>query len=350
MLLSYLPYPDAQREQYPVTEPAPPVVLDKMGSFMPRQHRPPGGNIALRGKDVIDQDLLDATDLSHHSIKESGKEEMPKSFRYLFEGDPNFQGSLEFVTKKQLSGSHNMLKDGSREKSANDHRVSGDSETPQEGRPLEPFGDESTKEILTTLSSGDNLSLISTQPPAENIPGVQLTRDTLSSGTVYVRKNGPPRGEGAVGKKYDGESFLPGQQSAFNKSMLGTLLEEGVCRDQMIEPVLYSNNIGRVSHICDPAPMGWSDQDRRKYHQVELQALLRGPIPADTQLVIRALGQRSFDGWLGVVIRQMFRHVPRTNFIVQSLKENACKAEPRIPRFWTWDLAPMKAWNCRGCR
>jgi hypothetical protein len=129
-----------------------------------------------------------------------------------------------------------------------------------------------------------------------------------------VQKNGPPRGEGAVGKTYDGESFLPGQQSAFDQSMHGTLLEEGVSCDQMIEPVLYSNNVGWVSHIRDPAPIDWSDQDRRKYHQVELQALLGGPILADTQLVICALGQRSFDGWLGVVIRQMFWPVPRPRF------------------------------------
>jgi hypothetical protein len=71
-------------------------------------------------------------------------------------------------------------------------------------------------------------------------------------------------------------------------------LQKKVCCDQMIEPVLYSNNVGRVNHIRDPAPMDWSDQDRRKHRQVELQALLGGPIPADTQLVIRALGQRSF--------------------------------------------------------
>jgi hypothetical protein len=30
MPLSYLPYTDAQREQHPVTEPAPPVVTDEM--------------------------------------------------------------------------------------------------------------------------------------------------------------------------------------------------------------------------------------------------------------------------------------------------------------------------------
>jgi hypothetical protein len=234
---------------------------------------------------VIDQDLLDATSLNHHSIKELDKEDMPESFRYLSEGDPNFQGSLEFVTKKQLSRSHNMLRDGSGEESANDHKVSEDSETAHEGRPSEPFGDESTREILNTLSSGDNLSLTSTQLPAEDIPGVQLTRDNLSSGTVHVQKSGPLGGEGAAGKSNDGKSFLPGQQSTFDKSMSGTPSEEFVCRDQMIEQVLYSNNVGRVSHIRDPAPMDWSDQDRRKYHQVELQAMLGGPIPADTQVV-----------------------------------------------------------------
>jgi hypothetical protein len=56
-----------------------------------------------------------------------------------------------------------------------------DSETPEEGRPPEPFKDESTREILNTLSSRDNRSLIITQPPAEDIPGVQLRRDNLSS-------------------------------------------------------------------------------------------------------------------------------------------------------------------------
>jgi hypothetical protein len=127
--------------------------------------------------------------------------------------------------------------------------------------------------------------------------------------------------------------------------MPGTPRKMGVCRDQMIEPVLISSTAGRGSHIRDLAPMDWSDQDRRKYHQVELHALLGGPIPADTQLVIRALGQRSFDGWLGVVIRQMFRPVPGLdqNFIVQYLKESAYKAEPRIPLFWTWELTALRA-------
>jgi hypothetical protein len=115
--------------------------------------------------------------------------------------------------------------------------------------------------------------------------------------------------------------------------MPGTLSEEGVCRDQMIEPVLYSNNVGRVSHIRDPAPMDWSDQDRRKYHQVELQALLGGPIPADTQLVIRALGQRCFDGWLGVVIRQMFRPVPRPGFHSAVFKRKRLQGRTSYPTF-----------------
>jgi hypothetical protein len=68
-----------------------------------------------------------------------------------------------------------------------------------------------------------------------------------------------------------GESILPGQQSTFDKSMPGTTLyEEVVCRDQMVEPVLHSNTVGRVKHIRDRAPRGWPDQDRKKYHQVDL--------------------------------------------------------------------------------
>jgi hypothetical protein len=154
-----------------------------------------------------------------------------------------------------------------------------------------------------------------------------------------VRKNGPPRGEAAVGKKYDGESFLPSQQSAFDKSMPGTLSEEGVCRDQMIEPVLYSNNVGRVSHVRNSAPMDWSDQDRRKYHQVKLQALLEGPIPADTQLVIRALGQRSFYGWLGVVkVRQMFWPVPWPGFRSAVFRRKRLQGQTLYPTFL--DMGP----------
>jgi hypothetical protein len=144
-----------------------------------------------------------------------------------------------------------------------------------------------------------SLSDYYTAAAAEDIPGVQLTRDNLSSGTVRVRKNGPQGGEGAVGKNNVGESFLPGQQSTFDKSMPGTTVETVVCRDQMIgaSPV-YANIVGRVrDHICDPTPTDWTDQDRKKYLHSELQALRGGPIPIDTQLVSRELGQKSFDGW-----------------------------------------------------
>jgi hypothetical protein len=154
-------------------EPAPRVVTDDLGSFIPRQYRAPGDSTAHGGKNVTDQDSLDATDLSHYSIEESDKQDMPESFGYLSEGDPNYQGTLELVMKKQLPRSRSMLGNGSGEKSANDHKDSGESETPQEGRPSEPFGDESTREIPNTLSSGDNLSLATTPLPAENIPGVQ---------------------------------------------------------------------------------------------------------------------------------------------------------------------------------
>jgi hypothetical protein len=65
MPLSYLPFPDApMQEQHPMKEPAPLVITDDLGSFTPWQFRFPRGNSAHTGKDEIDQDLLDATDLS----------------------------------------------------------------------------------------------------------------------------------------------------------------------------------------------------------------------------------------------------------------------------------------------
>jgi hypothetical protein len=72
--------------------------------------------------------------------------------------------------------------------------------------------------------------------------------------------------------------FFQGQQSTFDKSMPGTIVETVVCRDQMIRasPV-YSNIVGRVrDHIRDSAPTDWTDQDRKKYHHLELQALRGG--------------------------------------------------------------------------
>jgi hypothetical protein len=82
----------------------------------------------------------------------------------------------------------------------------------------------------------------------------------------------------------------------------------------MTEPILYSNTYGRVSHIRDLAVMEWSDQDRKKYHQPELQALLGGPMPADTQLVIKELGKKASDGWCGAVVRQVFRPISGPEF------------------------------------
>jgi hypothetical protein len=93
--------------------------------------------------------------LNHHSSKESDKEEMPKSFGYLSKSDPNFQGALEFVMEQQLPRSSSVRRNGSRKvKASNDHEGSGEqNRTPQEGRPLESSDDESTREILKTLSS-----------------------------------------------------------------------------------------------------------------------------------------------------------------------------------------------------
>jgi hypothetical protein len=130
-----------------------------------------------------------------------------------------------------------------------------------------------------------------------------------------MRTDDPPEEGEIIGEKHqDGESKLSDQQSTFDKSMPGTTFETVVCRDQMIEPVLYSNAFGRVDHIRDLALMEWSDQDRKKYHQPELQALLGGPMPADIQLVIKELGRKASDGWCGAVVRQVFRPIPQPEF------------------------------------
>jgi hypothetical protein len=49
------------------------------------------------------------------------------------------------------------------------------------------------------------------------------------------------------------------------------LYEEAVCRDRLIEPDLRINTISCVCHLRDMAPTEWPDQDREKYHQIELK-------------------------------------------------------------------------------
>jgi hypothetical protein len=142
-----------------VREPAPLVVTDELDSFTPCQVWPSKGDDAHLGKNVIDQDLSDATNLSHHSSKESDKEEMLERFGYLSEGDPNFQKSLDFVVEKLPRQRSSVLGDGSGEedKSAIDHEVFGESGMFQEGHPSKSFDDEFT-EVLKTLSSGNTIS------------------------------------------------------------------------------------------------------------------------------------------------------------------------------------------------
>jgi hypothetical protein len=210
---------------------------------------------------------------------------------------------------------------------------------PQEGRPLEVSDDES-REILNTLSARDNISLSNnTQQPAEDIPGASLTRESVSTGTRRMRKNDPSEEGEIIGEKHqEGESMLPGLQSTFDKSRPGTTFETVVCRDQMTKPILYSNTYGRVSHIRDLAPMEWSDQDRKKYHQFELQALLGGPMPADIQLVIKELGKKASDGWCGAVVRQVFRPIPRPGFHSAVFKRKRLLGRTSYPTFL--DMGP----------
>jgi hypothetical protein len=86
------------------------------------------------------------------------------------------------------------------------------------------------------------------------------------------------------------------------------------------------------------APTEWPDQDRKKYHQTKLQALLGGPIPAEMQLVFRELGFRALNGWLRAVIRQVFPPVPRPGFYSAVFKRKRLLGRTSYPTFL--DMGP----------
>jgi hypothetical protein len=231
------------------------------------------------------EESLDAMDSRHDPSNKSDREEMPESFGYLSEDDPNYQGVLECVMPVPLQEIFGELENGSKEEkeSARPIRNLEESEMPQEGHPSDPWKDEA-QEVLANLPTGDNLSLTNGKELAKDIPvDVRQTIDNLASGTTRGRMDDPPEGYVVVGEKREGGKSvsLVGQQSTFDKLMQGTTFATVVQEDPNTELVLYSYTVGRDDHIRDPAPTDWTVQDRTKYHQTELQALLGGPIPAD---------------------------------------------------------------------
>jgi hypothetical protein len=343
--LSFLPYsaePAAVEEPVPDPVPTPIVAEDELGRFTPRQYRAPRVGKIYGGEDLMCEESLDATDFSYDPRNKSDREEMPESFGYLSESDPNFQGVLEFVMSAQLPESRSVSGNGSEKnkdeekKSAMPIRTLEDSEMPQKGHPSE-LKDEAARQILKNLSIGEQPSLLNDKELAQDIPAdVLLTRDDFSSGTRNVRKNDPPEEVAIVGeKRVDGESnSLSGQQSTFDKSMQGTTFATVVQEDPDIEPVLYSHFSER-----DQAPEDWTVQDRQKYHQVELQALLGGPIPADIQSIVRELGNQSSGGWVRAVSRQVFRPVPRPGFHSAIFKRKRLLGRTSYPTFLDMGLS-----------
>jgi hypothetical protein len=290
--LSFLPHsnvPAATERPVPDPVPTPVVIVDELGPFTPRQlYRAPRVGKVYGGKDMISEDLLDATDPDHDPSNKSDSLEMPEGFGYLSEGDPNFQGVLEFVMPRRLQAKRSMLRNGSgeneEEESAVPIRSLGESEMPQEGHPLDPLRDEAARQVLKNLPPGEQPSLMNGKELAKDIPADVLTRDDFSSGTSNVRRNDPPEEAAVVGEKRSGgKSTSPlGQQSTFDKSMQGTPFTTVVQEDPDVEPILYAPMNGRADHIRDQAPENWTIHDRQKYHQIELQALLGRPMPADT--------------------------------------------------------------------
>jgi hypothetical protein len=204
--------------------------------------------------------------------------------------------------------------------------------------------DEAARQILKNLSTREQPSLINDKELAKDTPAdVLLIRDDFSSGTRNVRKNDPPEEVAVVGeKRVDGESIsLSCQQSTFDKSMQGTTFATVVQEDPDIEPVLYSHFSDRADHVRDQAPKDWTVQDRQKYHQVELQALLGGPIPADIQSIVGELGNQSSGGWVRAVSRQVFRPVPRPGFHSAIFKRKRFLGRTSYPTFL--DMGPSES-------
>jgi hypothetical protein len=326
--LSFLPHSDVPAAtERPVPDPVPdPVpthvmIEDELGQFTPQQlYRAPRVGKVYGGKGMISEDMLDATDPDHDPSDKSDNLEMPEGFGYLSEGDPNFQGVLEFMMPRRLQAKCSMLRNGSKvneeEESVVPIRSLGESEMPRKGHPLDPLRDEAVRQILKNLPPGEQPSLMNGKELAKDIPADVLTRDDFSSGTSNVRKNDPPKEAAVVEEKRSGgKSTSPlGQQSTFDKSMQGTPFTTVVREDPDIEPVRYAPMNGRVDHIRDQAPENWTVHDRQKYHQIELQALLRGRMSEDIQSVVRELGTQSRYGCSRAVIRQVFRPVPRPGF------------------------------------
>jgi hypothetical protein len=346
--LSFLPHsnvPAATEQPVPDPVPTPVVIVDELGPFTPRQlYRAPRVGKVYGGKDMISEDLLDATNPDHDPSDKSDSLKMPEGFGYLSASDPNFQGVLEFVMPRRLQAKRSMLRNGSggneEEESAVPIRSLGESEMPQEGHPLDPSRDEAAREILKNLPPGEQPSLMNGKELAKDIPADVLTRDDFSSGTRNVRRNDPPEEAAVVGEKRSGgKSTSPlGQQSTFDKSMQGTPFTTVVQEDPDVEPILYAPMNGRADHIRDQAPENWTIHDRQKYHQIELQALLGGPIPADIQSVVRELGIQSRDGWSRAVIRQVFRPVPRLGFHSAIFKRKRLLGRTSYPTFL--DMGP----------
>jgi hypothetical protein len=60
------------------------------------------------------EELLDATDFGQDPSDKRDSVEMPESFGYLSECDPNFQGVLKFVMNGQLQEKRSVPKNGSK--------------------------------------------------------------------------------------------------------------------------------------------------------------------------------------------------------------------------------------------
>ena len=250
---------------------------------------------------------------------------------------------LEYVTPDKLLSRPGS--EGASAESLEGHKDLG-SGTPQAGRQLDSFADEpQTDNTPENLPLNDATSSSSEQNPDRELPDLPLTESKLSadepghdqkddSGASVILGGEKPKGEQPPQDHLSRFVDDRNPRSSAQKFKARSILHGKLMRDDPdLEPVLHSVSTRRTDGIRDPAPSTWSVRDREKYHQVELQALLGGPIPADIQNVIRELGHASCDGWLRAVIRQVFRPLPSTWFSKCCLPKETLRRASGLPFF-----------------
>jgi hypothetical protein len=199
---------------------------------------------------------------------------------------------LEFVNPASLPGTSS--KETSKEKLVGERESLEESEIPQEGYPSSSCKDESTESPKNMPLNADS-TLVEEQKDTDLIgtPEKILKKiKNLASGTGKSSFKGQHELHSSVkmlSTTLRDSKFIqkddPGSVNVSNKQVAEDKVAAQLSSDDPLkEPnLLQSYTQGKTNFICDPAPCNWVEKDSAKCHQVELQALLGGPLPRHIQ-------------------------------------------------------------------